>query len=85
VGQRGKQLNPDCLLVHLTSVRYRKESDATRIAAKRQDKPIAVFVFAGAPGVLSIDLVALAENWRILARRAAPGRGGQVGDCIVAA
>jgi alanine racemase len=30
--------------------------------------------FAGAPGVLSIDLVALAENWRILARRAAPGQ-----------
>ncbi|MBV8473517.1 MAG: alanine racemase [Hyphomicrobiales bacterium] len=28
---------------------------------------------AGAPGVLAIDLVALAENWRILARRAAPG------------
>ncbi len=28
---------------------------------------------AGAPGVLTIDLSALAENWRFLARRAAPG------------
>ena len=27
----------------------------------------------GAPGVLAIDLAALADNWRILARRAAPG------------
>ena len=29
---------------------------------------------AGAPGVLTIDLAALGENWRILARRAAPGQ-----------
>ena len=29
---------------------------------------------AGAPGVLTIDLSALAENWRLLARRAAPGQ-----------
>jgi alanine racemase len=29
---------------------------------------------AGAPGVLTIDLAALAENWRRLARRAAPGQ-----------
>jgi alanine racemase len=27
----------------------------------------------GAPGVLAVDLAALADNWRILARRAAPG------------
>ncbi len=31
-------------------------------------------VLAGAPGVLAIDLSALAENWRILSRRAAPAR-----------
>lgn len=30
-------------------------------------------LLAGAPGVLTIDLAALAENWRTLARRAAPG------------
>ena len=29
---------------------------------------------AGAPGVLTIDLAALADNWRLLARRAAPGQ-----------
>ncbi len=29
---------------------------------------------SGAPGVLAIDLAALADNWRALARRAAPGR-----------
>ena len=28
----------------------------------------------GAPGRLTIDLGALAENWRTLARRAVPGR-----------
>ncbi len=28
---------------------------------------------SGAPGVLTIDLAALADNWRLLARRAAPG------------
>ncbi|MGO4869988.1 MAG: alanine racemase [Roseiarcus sp.] len=28
----------------------------------------------GAPGVLTIDLGALADNWRLLARRAAPGK-----------
>jgi len=32
------------------------------------------FPLAGAPGVLSIDLAALAANWRDLARRAAPAR-----------
>ncbi|HYA72413.1 MAG TPA: alanine racemase [Roseiarcus sp.] len=29
---------------------------------------------AGAPGVLTIDLAALADNWRLLARRAAPAQ-----------
>ncbi len=29
---------------------------------------------SGAPGVLTIDLGALADNWRLLARRAAPAR-----------
>ena len=33
---------------------------------------------AGAPGVLTIDLAALAENWRRLARRAAPAECGAV-------
>jgi alanine racemase len=28
---------------------------------------------SGAPGVLTIDVAALADNWRLLARRAAPG------------